>query len=209
MKFTIIWDGQDDTADSYIVDRSVDGGLTYASLINIPRDPSSGFFNPNDSTYRVDDNSSAPGFIYRVFASGDAGLSEPVIVVVPPSEPLFCTVVGYVMDPFGAVDPTTEVRITYDPENGDTTTAAGGEIGNQAPRVVRTAGDRVFYPNSSGYWEAQLLQGTRVRIEIPDGQYTNVFVVPFEAGPVNVMNIGSLGGKQLSLYQPPMRIPKA
>jgi hypothetical protein len=203
------WDGTDETAQSYRIERSTDGGLNYTSLATILRDPTGANYDTESRTYAHTDTLGTPGDIYRIIAAGEAGDSDPVIVVSPPELPGFCLLVGYLMDPFGAVDPASSVVISYRQALGDQTTSFGGESGTRPDKVVRLPAERTFYPDDRGYWEAEVLRGTRLHVEIPDANISFDFTVPDEPGPINVLSARELAGKQLSLYQPTVSLPIA
>ena len=187
-----------DKATSFDLNKSVDGGATYTSLVNVPYDVNGVNYDRQQKKFFYTDVSGNAGDIYHVVSNGPLGASDPLIVVAPPTEAPTCTIVGYVRDPFGYVDTRMAVHVESAGKGSERWVAAGnGTIGQNAQSLAIVDRSIIVNPNSDGMWSVDLIQRSVMRIMIPALEFNVTFEVPARIGPINVKDLRPLSGQTL------------
>lgn len=174
-------------ASSFAVAVSTDDGLTFDPLIVIPYDINGA--NAKKGRFFYDHSAGASRNIYSISATGVNGTSRPVLAFAPAMAPEVCTVHGYARDGFGNVDGSAQIHVNVLSKYIE---AEGAVAKNSDGMLIMSSGDRWFPFDQNGHWQIELPRLARVEISIPATGFSKLFIVPDEAGPVNLRDIPSL-----------------
>jgi hypothetical protein len=189
------------TVTGFTLTKSTNKGISFSALVTIPFDTVGANYDAREKKFFYVDNTGVPGDVYKVVAHGTFGVSTPAIIVAPPAAALTCTIIGYVLDLFGSVDERMRVIVDAYGSRGERWMQNPVGVVAQHPEAVAArVTSRVFTLDSAGMWQADLVRGSYARVQIPELQFTHVFEVPQEAGPVNIRDIPQLRGPELALF---------
>lgn len=187
----------------FVLTKSVDKGQTFLALVTIPYDtaPASLFYDRKTKRFYYNDLVGNPGDIYQILANGFLGTSKTVIVVAPPTDPDVCTIIGYLSDAFGTIDPGLPIHVYAYGSRAERWAKNPAGLVAQNPQALGIADNtRTVYPNAAGIWQVELVQGTYARVHIPAIEFSWAFEVPKKLGPVNVRDIPQLRGSALGAF---------
>lgn len=201
MSYRVQWFADDPTAQSFLLEKSTDKGVSYTTLTTIAYDTTGVNYDPRLKVFFYVDAGGAAGHVYRLTVTGTQGVSPPSFIVVPMAAPDMCHIIGYVRSPFGEVDQSVKVDVFSFGSRGERwMKSPSGLLGINPEALGVTNAQKAVFPNADGMWEVLLVQGTYARIFIPEMSFEWTFLVPSVTGPVNIRDIAQLRGQERALY---------
>lgn len=185
---TYTWKPSTDTV-SYILEKSIDRGLTWAALATITHDYSGADYDASIVRFFYDDGAAVLGEWVRIYGQNAEGDGEASYLHGPVVSTATCHLFG-VLQHAVTGDPLRDVRVSITPSNRVRTTLQPGQGVPGTNTATLLGGKREFtvFSDDEGKWSIDLVRGITVTVTIPDVGFEQGFFVPEDRDTLNIVD---------------------
>lgn len=178
---------ESESVTEFELEKSTDGGLTFAALATIPNDTTNAaVFNPDTCKFFYVDGSPVAGEIVRIAAENANGLGPWEYLHGPPAVPTLCNIYGAVLD-MATGKPVHGCQVLIEPIAAHLSSyqqnAGVASLNAESVTVSRRA--LTIFTDAAGRWQIDLMQDLPVRISIPKVGVEQIFRVPKNVATLN------------------------
>lgn len=175
---------------SYVLERSVDKGLTFTNVTTIPHNFSGPNYDATSGSFFYTDGSPTLGEIIRLYGTNADGAGEPAYIGGEVASSPKCHIYGVVLNGLTGA-PHKDVRVDITPLETHTATTlieVGGVAAINSYTALGTKCTTTLYTNNQGQWAIDLVRGISVRVDIPQVGFIREFKVPLDRDVLNIVD---------------------
>lgn len=180
------WSPSADTI-SYVLERSIDHGLTWANITTITHDYGGADYDSATQTFFYTDVAPALGEMVRVYGANAEGAGEAFYLFGQETTTATCNIYG-VLQHQATAQPLRGAEVIITPSDQPYSTLRPGTSTPAVSQFAQLGGKREFrvFSDDEGKWNIDLVRGITVKVRIPDAGFDQSFKVPEDRDVLNI-----------------------